>query len=112
MHLLIDSVKYQKENGFVSNRHPLAKIKSDSAALKEAAEMIRGILSECIDRKLPIDDAFAALHVATVKNKPLTEDDYKKMLEKSKDERTSQIKQNRSTVSLLKKIAEEHKKHG
>lgn len=112
MQLLIDSVKYQREKGLNTNRVIVRKIKDDGEALREAAEQIRAIISECIERDLPIDDALAALHVATLKGESLNKDHYSRIIDAARAEPTSKIRQARSAqnVSLLKKIEMQSKK--
>lgn len=112
MQLLIDSVKYQRERGLNTNRHIIRKFKDDAEALKEASEVIRTVISECIERNLPIDDALAALHVATVKNQSFSTENYQKIIDESRQDKSIKIKQHRTanTTSLLRKIEEQAKK--
>jgi len=107
MQLLIDAVRYQRDHAKLNtNRIVIRKIKNDGEALKEAAEQIRSLISECIERDLPIDDALAALHVATIKGGTLNKEQYESIIETARLPSTSKIKQSRSdaNMSLLKKI--------
>lgn len=112
MQLLIDSVRYQVEKGFKNPRIVLRKIKDEGEALQEAAEQIRCLIAECIERNLPIDDALAALHVATLKGNRPNKDDYKNIIEKSRNEPAAKIKQagSKNIMNLLRKIELESKK--
>lgn len=107
MQILIDAVKYQRANGLNTNRHIIRKIKNDEEALKEATELVRAIISECIERNLPIDDALAALHFATIQK---TEVDYAALLAKHRNEDTSRLRQARaaSNTGFLKQIEDVH----
>lgn len=106
MQLLIDSIAHQMSHGFKQNRNLLKKFKSEGHALQEATELIQAILAECVERQLPIDDALAALHVATLRKSTLTDKDYVKIIDASRSESSSKIRQTRTDKhkSLLRKI--------
>jgi len=114
MKMLIDAVRYQREKGLNTNRHIIRKFKDDSEALKEAAEIIRTVVSECIERNLPIDDALAVMHIATLNNRTLTIEEYTRIIEASKENvgpSLNKIRQHDrgNSASLYKKIDEQHK---
>lgn len=107
MQLLLDAINHQRSTaGYSPNRTIIRKFKNESEALQEAAELIQNILAECLERRLPIDDALAALHVATIKKSKLTDKDYQKIIEASRAEPALKIRQTRSVknASLLQKI--------
>lgn len=113
MQLLIDCVKHQQATGgYQRNRVVISKIKNESEALQEAVELLRTILSECIERDLPIDDAFAALHKATVNKDTLTKKNYEQLIKTARMPKNSAFKQSasRQNLGLLNKIQQKYKK--
>lgn len=113
MQLIIDCIKHQQSTGnYQRNRVVIAKIKNEGEALQEAVELIRTIISECIERNLPLDDAFAALHKATVNKDTLTKKNYEQLIKTARMPKNTVFKQSGSerNLSLLKKIQQEYKK--
>ena len=106
MQMIIDAIRLQISKGWVNNRINIRKIKSDAGALQEAAETIRSLIAECIERQLPIDEALAALHVATIKNIPLDAKAYQQIVEVSRTEQVSVIRQQRTAQhkNFLKQV--------
>lgn len=104
MQLILDCIKLQRERGFTSKRKPLLKGKSDAENLQEAAELLRALISECIDKDLPIDFAFAHLHKTQLTNeKP----DYQKVIDNYRSGVSNQptkFRQKNQGLTLLKEI--------
>lgn len=107
MNIILDCVKLQKEQGvFSSKRKITANTKDDATALKELVEMLQAICSESIDRDLPLDKAFAALHVKLVKREPNTGADfYQKILDDYRNVAPlKHIRQDRRGVTVLQHL--------
>lgn len=106
MQILLDCVEFQKQKGFQSKRKVAGTIKNDSEALKELTELLQAIISESLDRDLPIDGAFAALHKSILtKSQSQSQIDYQQILDKYRNsEKLQHFRQNSKGKSLLQQI--------
>lgn len=109
MQILIDCVKLQKQkNLFRGKRKITANTKNDTEALQELTELLQTIISESIDRDLPIDKAFAKLHVSLLKGESI---DYEQVLNDYRNiDQLRHIRQNSRGTQILQEIHEHYKR--
>lgn len=111
MQILIDVVKLQKQQNLLKIKKKItATTKDDVEALKELVELLQTIVSESIDRDLPIDKAFAAVHIALMKKQPIDYSFYESVLNDYRNVAPlKHIRQASRGVSILQEIHNRYK---